>query len=49
MQRIAHQAVSLLCRKTFTELELDGIRRGAQGEQICGAEEACGAVAIPTD
>ena len=48
-QRIADQALSLLRRRTFTELELDGICRGAQGEQTPGAEETCGAVAIPTD
>ena len=48
-QRIADQALFLLRRKTFTELELDGIRRGAQGEQTPGAEETCGVVAIPTD
>ena len=48
-QRIADQALSLLCRKTFTELELDGIRRGAQGKQTSGAEETCGTLAIPTN
>ena len=39
----------MLHRKSFTELELDGICHGAQGKQTPGAEEACGAAAIPTD
>jgi len=30
-QRIADQAISLLCRKAFTELELESIHLGIQG------------------
>ena len=37
-QRIADQALSLLRRKAFTEIELDNIRRGATGGGQVGEE-----------